>query len=228
MKAFTTRSFFISCIALTLLPHSLAKVIDLTDATFEHQTQSSTGQTTGKWFVKFYAPWCGHCKTLAPIWEELDERLQENNPQDGIIVAKVDATQATQVAGRFQIRSYPTLKYFADRKMYTYDGARNIDALYAFVTEGYKSASDDAIPAAPSVFEVKMREFRQKFEAYTQDNEHLKHLFEDFDHITNFRKNAAILLMIMGAIIGFMLGVIVTLLMGINSTETKGTKKKKD
>ena len=33
-----------------------AEVTVLTDATFEHQTQSSTGQTTGKWFVKFYAP----------------------------------------------------------------------------------------------------------------------------------------------------------------------------
>jgi len=228
MKAFTARSLVISYVTLLLPQHSLAKVVDLTDATFEHQTQSSTGQTTGKWLVKFYAPWCGHCKTLAPIWEKLDERLQENNPQDGIIIAKVDATQETQVAGRFQIRSYPTLKYFADRKMYTYDGTRTVDALYAFVTEGYKSASDDAIPAAPSAFEVKMREYRQKFEAYTQDSEHLKFLFEDFDHITNYRKNAAILLMVMGAVIGFMFGVVVTLLMGIRNTETKGNKKKKD
>ena len=160
--------------------------------------------------------------------EKLDERLQETNPQDGIIIAKVDATLASQVAGRFQIRSYPTLKYFADRKMYTYDGVRTIDAMYAFVTEGYKSASDDAIPAAPSVFEVKMKELRKKFETYFQDSEHLKFLFEDFDHITNYRKNAAIVLVVMGAIIGFMFGVIATLLIGIKSTETKGKKKKKD
>jgi thioredoxin domain-containing protein 5 len=34
-----------------------AGVIQLNDSNFEHQTQASTGQTTGKWFVKFYAPW---------------------------------------------------------------------------------------------------------------------------------------------------------------------------
>ncbi|KAL7436950.1 hypothetical protein ACHAXH_003055 [Discostella pseudostelligera] len=222
--------FVTACIALLFsMPPTIAKVIDLTDATFEHQTQASTGQTTGKWFVKFMAPWCGHCKTLAPIWEDLDERLQENNSQDGILLAKVDATKEVEVAKRFKVQSYPTLKYFADRKMYNYRGARTIDAMYEFVTAGYKSAvAEDSIPPAPSMFEIKMKELRQKFEELTSNNKHLTYLLDDFDHILSMRKNAATVLLAMGAFIGFWFGVIVMLLMGSDSDESKSKKKKKD
>lgn len=228
MKSFAASLLINISLALSSLPHSLASVIDLTDVTFEHQTQASTGQTTGKWFVKFYAPWCGHCRTLAPIWEELDERLQEDNSQDGIIIAKVDATKETQVANRFKIMSYPTLKYFADRKMYNYKGARNIDALYDFATGGYKSETADTIPAAPSVFDVKMKEIRQKFEDVAQNSPHMKYLLDDFDHIVSFRKNAAVVLLVMGALIGFFFGIILSLLTGIGGTPLKAQKKKKD
>jgi len=214
--------------SLLAVSSSLAAVLDLTDATFEHQTQAATGQTTGKWLVKFYAPWCGHCKTLVPVWKELDERLQENNPQDGILVANLDATKELMVAKRFDVQSYPTLYYFAERKMYHYKGDRTLDALYDFVTEGYKSASDKPVPPAPSVWELKVYEFRRWFEEMTKDDPHLKYFLEDVDHIASYRKNAAAFLLGLGAFIGFILGVVVCMLMGTGKNATAQKKKKKE
>jgi len=57
--------------------------------------------------VKYYAPWCGHCKALAPTWEELAQDVADI---DDLIIAKFDAT-ANEVAG-LEIRGYPTLKYY--------------------------------------------------------------------------------------------------------------------
>lgn len=52
-------------------------VVVLDDENFESTTQAATGQTTGKWFVEFYAPWCGHCKSLAGPWAELATKMKE-------------------------------------------------------------------------------------------------------------------------------------------------------
>lgn len=60
------------------------------------------------WFIKFYAPWCGHCKRLAPVWDELhDLHVDELN------VAKVDCTSdfGRLLCTDFEIRGYPTLYY---------------------------------------------------------------------------------------------------------------------
>lgn len=121
----------------------------LTDSTFEHDTQAVTGATTGDWFVEFYAPWCGHCKRLEDTWEKLATKLKEDKMGGDVapIIAKVDGTQEKALTERFKIQGFPTLLMFSKGTMYTYDGARDYDALYAWCKEGaYRKGSGEPVP----------------------------------------------------------------------------------
>lgn len=84
-------------------------------------------------FVEFYAPWCGHCKKLAPVWDELAEEFADSND---VIIAKVDST-ANEVKG-VQIKSFPTLKMFkkGTNEVVDFTGARDLETLRHFVKTG--------------------------------------------------------------------------------------------
>jgi len=81
-------------------------------------------------FVEFYAPWCGHCKSLAPIWEELAEAFAAD---DNVVVAKLDAT-ANKLPPTLNVRSYPTLILFtAKGKQVSYNGERDLPSLKSWL-----------------------------------------------------------------------------------------------
>lgn len=80
-------------------------VIEVTDATFETEVANNEGVTV----VDFWAPWCGPCRMVAPVMEELAE---EYAGQVRFAKVNVDENQAT--AGTFGIRSIPTIGFFKD------------------------------------------------------------------------------------------------------------------
>ncbi|CAH1241660.1 PDIA5 [Branchiostoma lanceolatum] len=82
-------------------------VVHLTDETFDTYMEDH-----GSVLVMFYAPWCGHCKKMKPEYDEAAATLKEENI-DGVLAA-LDATKSPQVAKRFEVKGYPTVKYFKD------------------------------------------------------------------------------------------------------------------
>eukprot|EP00429_Kryptoperidinium_foliaceum_P052136 CAMPEP_0176092422 /NCGR_PEP_ID=MMETSP0120_2-20121206/46303_1 /TAXON_ID=160619 /ORGANISM="Kryptoperidinium foliaceum, Strain CCMP 1326" /LENGTH=228 /DNA_ID=CAMNT_0017426339 /DNA_START=30 /DNA_END=713 /DNA_ORIENTATION=+ len=115
-----------------------AGVVDLTEADFEQRVADGLHSP---WLLDFYAPWCGHCRALAPVLEELAARL------DGVAhVAKVDCTTAQWLAEQYDVDGFPTLKLVVGGKVYTYSGGRSVDLLEAFAREGYREQEGEALP----------------------------------------------------------------------------------
>jgi len=76
--------------------------------------------------VKFFAPWCGHCKRLAPTWEE----FAKANKDGAFTVAEVDCTVQKDLCNKYGIRGYPTIKFLRNGESPAeYNGARTKDAL---------------------------------------------------------------------------------------------------
>ena len=84
------------------------------------------------WFVEFFAPWCGHCKQLAPAWEEAANRLK------GVVkVGAVDMTTDQDVGQPYGIQGFPTIKFFGfnKQKPLDYQSGRDADTLVNYAID---------------------------------------------------------------------------------------------
>merc|ERR1719232_1525184 len=82
--------------------------------------------------VEFYAPWCGHCKKLTPIYEELGAAMKEENVE----IVKMDAT-ANDVPPQFDVRGFPTLYWLPknSKNPTAYNGGREKDDFIKYIAE---------------------------------------------------------------------------------------------
>jgi thioredoxin 1 len=80
-----------------------ANIVNLTDDTFDQELS----KTTVPVLVDFWAPWCGPCKMIAPILEEI-----ATEKGDAVKIAKINVDENQGLAARFGVRAIPTLLYF--------------------------------------------------------------------------------------------------------------------
>ncbi|XP_053350065.1 protein disulfide isomerase family A, member 7 isoform X2 [Clarias gariepinus] len=110
--------------AALLLAEGNGDVLELGDADFERRVAEH--ETL---LVEFFAPWCGHCKRLAPEYEAAATRLK------GIVpLAKVDCTANSETCEKFGVNGYPTLKIFRNgEEASAYDGLRTADGIVSYM-----------------------------------------------------------------------------------------------
>jgi protein disulfide-isomerase A1 len=134
--------------------------------------------------VEFYAPWCGHCKKLAPEYEKAATELKGTAP-----LAKVDADQEQNrpLAQRFGVRGFPTVKFFRDGVPTDYQGERTADAIITYVKKQAQPAlrildSADAVDKLSSEERVVVVGFfdndqSEEYKKYQQTAESLRDSF---------------------------------------------------
>ncbi|XP_061685646.1 protein disulfide-isomerase A2 [Syngnathoides biaculeatus] len=121
-------------------------------------------------FVEFYAPWCGHCKQLAPIWDQLGQKYAE---RDDIVIAKMDSTANELEA--VAITGFPTLKYFpaGGKEVVEYTGKRDLETLSKFLDNGGVLPEDDDDNEDDSDNQAETGEFLEKAENTTAHKDEL-------------------------------------------------------
>ncbi|EME29074.1 protein disulfide-isomerase A4 [Galdieria sulphuraria] len=104
-------------------------VVELTDDNFDKVVMDPYSHV----LVEFYAPWCGHCKTLKP---QLEKVAKTYHQVKGVVIAAIDADKYGKLAEKYRVTGFPTLKYFPagkDKKPMEYDSSRMAIAIVEFM-----------------------------------------------------------------------------------------------
>ena len=116
--------------AAALLLAATAQATMLTPDNWDAETGGKTV------FLKFFAPWCGHCKKLKPDWDKLMDAFDGSK---SALVADVDCTaEGKPLCESNGVQGFPTLKWGDPSALESYEGARSYDALKKFADENLK------------------------------------------------------------------------------------------
>jgi len=117
----------IAAISLFAFAATTANAVELSPANWDEMT---AGKSV---FVKFFAPWCGHCKKLKPDWDKLMEEFKDSPTA---LVADVDCTaEGKDLCEKHGVQGFPTLKYGDPSDLQAYEGGRSYADILKFAQE---------------------------------------------------------------------------------------------
>lgn len=106
----------------------LSSPVEITETNFD-ETVVQSGKMS---FVKFYAPWCGHCKKMKPVWDQLSDLYEDSKD---VIIGDIDCTapSSKKLCEKFSIQGFPTLKLLNSDQAENYEGERDLNAFKLFI-----------------------------------------------------------------------------------------------
>ncbi|KAG8631935.1 hypothetical protein KVT40_001075 [Elsinoe batatas] len=164
------RSALIAAAVSFASTNAASAVVDLLPKNFDNIVLES-GKPA---LVEFFAPWCGHCKNLAPVYDELAAAFE--HAKDKVTIAKVDADAHRDLGQRFGVQGFPTLKWFDGKsdKPTEYNSGRDLDSLKAFIedktglkSKGKKAAKSDVEMLTDTTFPQTIGKDRDVLIAFT-------------------------------------------------------------
>uniref|UniRef100_A0A2P2L7N1 protein disulfide-isomerase n=2 Tax=Rhizophora mucronata TaxID=61149 RepID=A0A2P2L7N1_RHIMU len=114
-----------------------SNVVVLTDDSFNAVVLDETKDV----LVEFYAPWCGHCKNLAPTYEKVATAFKL---EEDVVIANLDADKYKDLAEKYGVSGYPTLKFFPrnNKAGEEYEGGRQLEDFVTFINEKCGTSRD--------------------------------------------------------------------------------------
>ena len=125
-------------------PNPLGKSLSFTAESFQNLVTMSQEP----WFIKFYAPWCGHCQSMAPNWVQLAKEMKGR-----LNIGEVNCDVESRLCKDVRLRGYPTILFFRGGERVEYDGLRGLGD---FVTY-----ANNAIEIGDGVKDVDASEFKE-------------------------------------------------------------------
>ena len=167
--------FLIAALGLIALSTIHAEVVSLTLDNFA--THINTKNPDQKFFIKAYAPWCGHCRSMAAAWESLGKSDVANT----VVIGQMDCTVEKELCQRFDILGFPTLLYGQGDKYGNYNGPRGYSELAEFA-EGAFTGLDADMPSVEPPFLAQYLS--------PENLQLVRELEHDLIEIWNIRRNA--------------------------------------